>query len=308
MNAPLLNSLALRLAVLSLLVVPAAAETLTALGRVLPRSGVVDLTGIAGDTVQEILVREGDWVEPGQPLARLSSAAAARQRVAQAEADLAGTKATAARDQEIARQKVALAEAEAKFAEERHERILAAKNSEFTSPDQLEERGLARKRALLGVDQARLGLVQAEREAARAVRAAEADLAAARGQLALAEVQAPLKARVLKTRTRVGALVGRNELFKLGDTSRMIVVAEVYEADILRVKPGQKATVGSSALPKKMTGRVESVSSVIHNSSVQSLDPNDNGQARIVEVTIVMDEAEPLDRLVLLQVDVVLDL
>ncbi len=80
-----------------------AADTLTALGRVVPRSGVVDVSGPAGDTVEQILVREGDWVEAGQPMARLSTAAAAARRVADAEAEVAAARTAHTRDLELAR-------------------------------------------------------------------------------------------------------------------------------------------------------------------------------------------------------------
>jgi HlyD family secretion protein len=283
-------------------------DTLTALGRVLPRSGIIDVEGVPGDTIDSIAVKEGDWVQPGQPLARLSSAPEAEKGVANAEADLAATKANAARDIEIAQKRIAAAETELKFAVERSDRMNAARNSEFISPDQIEDRYLARETAEVKLLQARDDLERTKLEGGKSVRAAEADLTAAQLRLSNADVRAPIRARVLKTRGRVGATVGRTEIFKLGDTSSMVVVAEVYEADVLRVKTGQRATISSVALPKKMTGVVSSVSSMIYRNSIETLDPNDNTQTRIVEVTIQMDEATPLDRLVLLQVDVTIEL
>ena len=310
MNFHPLRSFMVRLAWVSvpaLLPLRASAETLTALGRVLPRSGIVDLGGIAGDTIEAIKVKEGDWVEPGQSLARLSSADAAAKRVAQAEADLAATRTNTARDVELAGQKVTVAETDAKFAQDRYDRIYAARTSEFISPDQLQDRELGRRNADLKLELAKQDLVLARRTADKTVRAAEADLAAAQAQQALAEVRAPIKARVLKIQGRVGAPAGRGDLFKLGDTAGMIVVAEVYEADVMRVKPGQKVSITSAALPRKMTGQVDSVANLIRRNSIDSLDPNDSG-SRIVEVTVRMDEVAPLDQLVLLQVDVVISL
>lgn len=285
-----------------------AADTLTALGRVVPRSGVVDVSGPAGDTVEQILVREGDWVEAGQPLAKLSSAAAAARRVADAEAEVAATRTAHARDLELARARLALAETEAKLAAERFNRLAAARTSDFISPDQIETRQLEQRQAEVKRDQAKLDLERTDRAGLKGLRAAEGELAAARAALAAAEVRAPLKARVLKVRGRPGATVGRTELVKLGDTSAMLVVTEVYEADVLKVKPGQKAVVTSSALPKKLAGTVESVSRIVFRNALESIDPNDNAQARVVEVTLRMDDTEPLDRLVLLQVDVVISL
>ncbi len=286
----------------------ARAETLSALGRVLPQSGLIEVSGVPGDTILEIRAREGDWIEPGQSLAKLSSFKDATQRYARAEADLAAQKASAALDLEVATARVTSAEAEEKIAKERFTRINSARDSEFVSPDQIDDRTLNRQNAQLKLLQARQALEAAKRQADSALRASEAELATARLQVAAAEVRSPVKARILKSFARPGSVVRRSELFRVGDTSKMIVVAEVYEADVLKVKNGQKATISSAALPKKMTGTVSSISSLVFRNSLETLDPNESGQSRIVEVTLLMDEAEPLDRLVLLQVDVVINL
>lgn len=287
---------------------PLQADTLTSLGRVLPRSGLVDVSGVPGGIVEKVNVAEGAWVEAGQSLARLSTAEACAKRLAQAEADLAATRKNSERDLGLARARVDFAEAEAKFAAEKLQRIASARDSEFISPDQVGERTLQQRSADLKLQQARLDFEKARGDADKALRAAEADMAAAREQLTRAEVRSPVKARVLKSRARPGGPAGHGDLFRLGDTSAMIVVAEVYEADVLKVKVGQKATISSAALPKKMTGKVAGISSMIARNALESIDPNESGQSRIVEVTVLMDEASPLDRLVLLQVDVTIDL
>ena len=304
------SNLSARLALLSLVLLPvcASANTLSALGRVLPRSGIVELHGPAGDTVQAVNTREGDWVEPGQSLATLASAPAARARQQQAEAELAATRLNNERDVAMAQGQIATAELEVKYALNRFDRIMAAGNSEFISPDQIESRTLGKQQAEIKLAQAMQNLARVKVETGRSLRAAEAEVEAARAVVATAEVRAPLKAQVLKIRARPGAPADRGSLFQLGDTAGMIVVAEVYEADVLKVKPGQKVTVSSAALPKKMTGTVTSVSSMIARNALESIDPNESSQSRIVEVTVQMDETSPLDRLVLLQVDVTITL
>ncbi len=300
-----------RLALLGSLLLPAlaSAATVSALGRVLPRSGIVDLYGIAGDTIQAINVSEGDWVQPGQSLVTLSSTAGARSRLQLAETDLATTRLSTARDLEIAQAQVATGELELKYAGNRYDRIMAAGNSEFISPDQIETRTLGKQQAELKVAQAKQDLVRAQTNARHSLRTAENEVEAARSALAAAEVQAPIAARVLKIRGRVGVqLNGRTELLKLGDTRAMNVVAEVYESEVLKVKTGQKAVISSAALPAKMPGVVTGVSPIAFRNTIESMDPNASTQARVVEVTIRMDSAEPLDRLVFLQVDVTIEI
>ncbi len=280
------------------------ADTLTALGRVLPQSGVIDIGGPDGDTVTSILVKEGEWVQAGQSLAVLSSAAADAKRVAQSESDLAALKLSTAKAVEIARRSEAAAEVELKFASERYDRTNAARNSEFISPDQIEDRTVAKENAAIKVMQAQDSLTKAQTDAEKSLRAAQTELDGLKAIQAMAEVRSPIKAQVLKTIAHVGTTAGRAPLFKLGDTSSMVVVAEIYQDDALKVKVGQKATISSVALPKKMTGVISSVSGMIFRNSLESLDPNDSSQTRIIEVTIKMDEVEPLDRLVMLQTDV----
>ncbi len=300
-----------RLALLGSLLLPvlASAATVSALGRVLPRSGIVDLYGVAGDTLQAINVSEGDWVQAGQSLATLSSTAGARSRLQLAETDLATTRLSTARDLEIAQAQVATSELELKYAANRYDRIMAAGNSEFISPDQIETRTLGKQQAELKVAQVKQDLVRAQTDARHSLQAAENAVEASRSALAAAEVQAPIAARVLKIRGRVGAqLNGRSELMKLGDTRGMDVVAEVYESEVLKVKTGQKAVISSAALPAKLTGVVTGVSPIAFRNTIESMDPNASTQARVVEVTIRMDAVEPLDRLVFLQVDVAIEI
>ena len=57
-----------------------------------------------------------------------------------------------------------------------------------------------------------------------------------------------------------------------------------------------------------MTGTVTAVSGIVFRNTIESMDPNTSTQGRVVEATIRMDEIEPLDRLVFLQVDVTITL
>jgi HlyD family secretion protein len=281
------------------------ADTVSAMGRVLPGSGVFDVAGPGGDTVDAVLVNEGDWVDAGTTLARLRSAKENTERVRRAEAELATIGKQTAADVAVARQLLAAAEEEATVAQARLQRIQAARDSEFISPDTIEARSLAHSAAQAKLAQARQDVARAERQGQKEAQAAESELRLARTLLAASHVQAPVRARVLKVLARPGQPTGRQELFKLGDTSTMHVIAEVYESDILKIKQGQRATVSSiSFAAKPMTGVVENVSGLVYRNTLQTMDPSAQVFARVVEVVIRMDAVEPLDRLVYLQVDV----
>ena len=110
-------------------------------------------------------------------------------------------------------------------------------------------------------------------------------------QLALAETRAnrltlfaPIEGRVLNVRARPGEEVGSGPVLVLGDTSRMRVVAEVYETDIGQVSVGQSATVSSRALPKPINGRVARIGNMVFKNDVLNVDPAARADARIVEM------------------------
>jgi HlyD family secretion protein len=301
------NSLRLGFALAAAVLSPStlSADTVSAMGRVLPATGIFDLAGPPGDTLDAVLVKEGDWVDAGTPLARLRSAKENTDRLRQAEAELAAARKQATADVAVARQLLTAAEEEATIAGSRLKRIQAARDSEFISPDTIEARTLANSTAQAKLAQARQDVAKAERQGQKSVQAAEAELKLAQTTLTAAEVRAPIRARVLKVLGRPGQPTGRQELFKLGDTTVMHVIAEVYESDILKIKQGQRANITSIAFANKpMTGVVENVSGLVFRNTLQSMDPSAQVFARVVEVVIRMDAVEPLDRLVYLQVDV----
>jgi HlyD family secretion protein len=127
---------------------------------------------------------------------------------------------------------------------------------------------------------------------------AEAGVARAKADLDLAIVRSPQDGQVLKIHTRAGELVGNNGIISLGQTQRMVAVAEVYELDINRVKIGQSATVISknNAFSETLRGEVKEVGLQISKKDVLNTDPAAQFDARVVEVKILLDE--PSSRLV----------
>ncbi len=126
----------------------------------------------------------------------------------------------------------------------------------------------------------------------------EAGVARAKADLDLAVVRSPQDGQILKIHTRAGELVGTSGIISLGQTQRMVAVAEVYELDINRVKIGQSATVISknNAFSEPLRGKVKEVGLQISKKDVLNTDPAAQFDARVVEVKILLDE--PSSRLV----------
>lgn len=124
------------------------------------------------------------------------------------------------------------------------------------------------------------------------IAAAQAGVAQAQAQLDLAVVRSPQDGQVLKIHTRPGELVGNEGLISLGQTRRMVAVAEVYELDISHIQVGQSATVVSknNAFPNELHGQVTEVGLEIAKQDVLNTDPAAQFDARVVEVKVLLDE------------------
>jgi HlyD family secretion protein len=99
-------------------------------------------------------------------------------------------------------------------------------------------------------------------------------------------IRAPFAATILKVHSWPGSRVSDKGILELGDTQRMVAVAEVYEADIQRVKPGQKATVRVSSSGQTLTGEVAEIGQMIGRKDVLNNDPVADTDARVIEVRI----------------------
>lgn len=79
-------------------------------------------------------------------------------------------------------------------------------------------------------------MVQAEvKSAIAAVKQAEADLA-------LSYVRAPITGEILKIHTHPGETINSKGIVEIGGTNRMVIVAEILEEDISKVRIRQTAT------------------------------------------------------------------
>lgn len=150
------------------------------------------------------------------------------------------------------------------------------------------------------------GFVSASEYEARLTKmeALRARLQRARAELDMLIVRAPIDGQVLEVHTRQGERVGPEGIAELGQTGRMFAVAEVYETDIARVKVGQRATVDSPALRAPVHGTVDRIGLKVGKKDVLSVDPAAKTDARVVEVEILLDDAQEVAGLTHLEVDV----
>lgn len=121
------------------------------------------------------------------------------------------------------------------------------------------------------------------------VDAALAAVKKAEAELALAFVRSPRDGQVLRVHTWDGEIVDNDGIVDLGQTQRMVAVAEVYETDVQRVRLGQKASVTSNAFKGEAIGQVQEIGLQIYKNKMFNTDPTAATDARVVEIKILLD-------------------
>jgi HlyD family secretion protein len=212
--------------------------------------------------IKELYADFNSTVKKGQLIARIDPQSF-QLRVNQAMADLDAARATAltqasnvsARQAEVARAKVLLADAEREF---RRNQSLFEKN--FVSEAVLDKgrANLDAAREQLNAEQAQLSVAHAQvRNAEAVVKQREAQLAQSRVDLDRTEIRAPVDGIVVKKSVEPGQTVAASlqspELFIIAqDLRRMQVDASIDESEVGRIQLGQQATFTVDAFPGRM--------------------------------------------------------
>ncbi|CAK6698059.1 HlyD family efflux transporter periplasmic adaptor subunit [Synechococcus sp. CBW1107] len=292
---------------------PVAAEppirTVTALGRLEPigevRTIAPPTASGAQPRLQRLLVDQGDGVKAGQLLAVLDNQAQLEASVASARAEvnllrsrLAIARADAGSGEASQLAKVRSLEAQQRTAATEARRYQALFASGAVSAEERDARQLTLDTVSASLQEARVLL---ERQRARStagsggtdldVEAAQRGLEQAQANLQQAEaarddnlIRSPIDGSVLRVFARAGESPGNAGILQIGQTRRMQVVAEVYESDLPRVKPGQPVRISSPALPRPLEGRVGLIGAIVLRQSVINTDPSANSDSRVVEV------------------------
>jgi len=247
-----------------LLVVPAnsqpAQTDIGGTGRIEPRGGVVMLGGPPGAIIRTIRVRVGDSVKRGDVLAILDdSAPRAEQQIAQ----LAYNQIKLVSDQNVANETMAV-----RLAENRYRQAQSDADAYIAlGPNATSQRQIAAARTSAYEAQVALGTARSKERQIRAAALADTHsaglrLKAANDRLASYQVRASSSGTILRIDQRAGEAVG-GAILALGDISAMYVNCQVFQGDLLKLRPGMKARINNAALGRELTGTVERVSRLV---------------------------------------------
>ena len=124
-------------------------------------------------------------------------------------------------------------------------------------------------------------------------------------ELAQAYVRTPMTGQILKIHSYPGETIDEEQgIAELGQTNKMVVVAEVYQTDISKVRLGQTALITSKVLSEELHGTVSEIDLQVSQQKVFSNQPGENLDRRVVEVKILLtpEDSEKVAGLTNLQV------
>lgn len=130
-----------------------------------------------------------------------------------------------------------------------------------------------------------------------------AQVALAKAGLEQTEVRAPRAGKILDVLAREGEL-GTGQLLLMGDLSKMVAVAEVFQSDVLRVKVGDAASV--KILDQSVPGKVTRIGSVVGRNQAANMDPRALKDVRVVKVWVALDDPKLASRLINMEAEVVI--
>lgn len=229
--------------------------------------GIIQVAARRAGVVRDVLVQEGEDVTKGQILARLEDDEPRLQA------------ARAAAEVRQARAALALLEVQLSAAQREERRLQGLAPSNFVAAQKL--------------DQARDGVREAQAKilAQQAVVAtAEARLAEARYDQELSIIRAPVEGRIVRRYANPGAgasTLNVSNMFDLEPRAGRIVRAEIAEGALPYVSVGQTVQMSPESDPTKtFNGKVLRRAAVFGARKLQSDDPNERTDDRVVEVVV----------------------
>jgi HlyD family secretion protein len=132
----------------------------------------------------------------------------------------------------------------------------------------------------------------------------------AQTDLAQTYIRAPMSGQILKIHTKPGEKISSDGIADLGQTERMVAVAEVYQTDIDKIRVGQPAVITGEAFTGELRGTVALIGRQVLRQNTFSNQPGENLDRRVVEVKIRLNpqDSQKVSGLTNLQVDAAIQL
>jgi HlyD family secretion protein len=248
-------------------------ERVIVTGDLVPKEEILVTPQVDGLATVEILAEEGDRVEKGQVLARLSRDTV-DVAIAQADAQIARAKASIAQAQtQIVQSQATLKQAQNSF--ERAERLRKTGTASVETYETREAEASVAE-AQVAAAQEQLALAQAD------LALAEAQKREQMVRLGRTEIKAPTAGIVSRREARLGAVVGMSgtPLFRIIGDGEIELEADVAETTLSKLRTDQKANVVPAGRSQGVPGHVRLIS------------PEVDRDTRLGQVRVALEETE----------------
>lgn len=234
--------------------------------------GMIQVAARRAGIVREVYVQEGDKVVKGQILARQEDD----------EPKLAAARAAATVEQ--AKAQMAQYQVQLSSAEREHKRLQGLVSTNFVAAQKVDQAADKIREAQANI--------QAQRAA---IATAQAALEEARYNLELTIIRAPTDGRIARRYANPGAgasTLNVSNMFDLEPEAPRIVRAEIAESALPHVAIGQTVQIAPESEPTKIyNGKVLRRAAVFGARKLQSDDPSERADDRVVEVVVSADSA-----------------
>ena len=234
--------------------------------------GMIQVAARRAGIVREVYVQEGDKVVKGQILARQEDD----------EPKLSAARAAASVEQ--AKAQMAQYQVQLSTAEREHKRLQGLVSTNFVAAQKVDQ-------AVDKIREAQAN-IQAQRAA---IATAQAALEEARYNLELTIIRAPTDGRIARRYANPGAgasTLNVSNMFDLEPEAPRIVRAEIAESSLPHVAIGQTVQIAPESEPTKIyNGKVLRRAAVFGARKLQSDDPSERADDRVVEVVVSADSA-----------------
>lgn len=260
-----------------------------ATGTIEPRGGVVQLSGVSGAIIKTINVHVGQTVKKDDLLMTLVD------DQAQLDVKVAGDaleKAKRDGAQAIGAEALTLKLDQEHYKQAQNDAELYRQmgpNATSVHQQAVMDAATEDSRVALSIEMKKYAQVRAD--SATDIDSAAESYKQAQIRLSFYQVRAPSDGVVLAISQHVGEVLS-GPAVQMGDISAMYVSCQVFQGDLLKVRPGMKATITSNAFDKALTGKVEYAGRLIQ------------GNSQLGEVKIRLDDTGLTSRLVGMEVNV----
>lgn len=266
---------------------------ITALGRLEPEGEVFVVSssgnGNSSDRVVQVLVEEGSQVKAGQVIAVLDSRDRLQAVFEKAKGEVESINAQLRGEKAVQLATIERLKANLRVSRKDCQRYETLYKSGAVSAKDRDSFCLQAETAADSVDEGKANLNRIVTTGSESLTTAKAAQNQAYAELMLSYIRAPKAGEILKIHTKAGELIGANGIVEMGQTNQMYAVAEVYETDITKVKPGQVVVVTSEALSDNLQGEVVRIGRLVTKQKIMDPNPTADSDARIVEVKIRLD-------------------